>query len=300
MLHGLKGFFQFISAERGFMLFMTSMGSSFLIEERLSWLQAVYLGSIVFCGWSGVDAINNICDVSLDMKSDPFRAQYTKNLGRLRFCISIFFSVLAVSLGAITLIPLVTVLIVVGILVGVLYSVPPFRLRQTILKPLVNFSVGSVPVLIVAAFHDVFAAKVWPLVFLIGTTTAVNSLWEDLADYVSDFDSQARTMLIVLGLKRGLLMTIFLGYCLVPLMVLVGMLFSLTLPYYLILSALVTYMSLRLIQKRSILLGKSDDNRESTLELGGILAKDFVIMALVQTTNLMLAGYLKYQPAFFW
>ncbi|MFB0523627.1 MAG: UbiA family prenyltransferase [Candidatus Bathyarchaeia archaeon] len=299
MHRDLKGFFQFISAERGFMLFMISIGSTFLIEENLPWLQAVYLGSIVFCGWSGVDAMNNIYDVGLDTKSDPFRAEYTRDLGRMGFWISIFFLATALSLGAITHIPLVTILIVAGILAGVLYSVPPFRLRQTICKPLVNFSVGSVPVLIVAAFYNVFSAKVWPLVFLIGTTTAVNSLWEDLADYTSDSDSRARTILIVLGLKRGLLMTILLGYCLVPFMVLVGMLFSLSLLYYFVLSALVTYMSLRLIQKRSVLLGKSDSNIEPTLELGEILARDFVIMAIVQTTNLMLSSYLRYQPVFF-
>jgi 4-hydroxybenzoate polyprenyltransferase len=298
MLRGLKGFVGFISGERGFMLFMISIGSTFLIEEKISWLQAFYLGLIVFCGWSGVDAMNNICDVDVDVKSDLFRAEYTKNLGRLGFGISIFFFAMAISLGLATQIPLVAVLILVGILVGVLYSVPPFRLRQTVCKPLVNFSVGSVPVLIVAAYYNIFSAKVWPLMFLIGITTAVNSLWEDLADYDSDSNSQAKTIPIVLGLKRGLFVTILLGYCLVPLMILVGMLFSLNLLYYLILSVLVTHMSLRLIQKRSILLGKSDENKELILDLGGILAKDFVIMAIVQTTNLMLSGYLKYQSAF--
>jgi len=299
MFPNTKGFAQFISVERGFMVFMISMGATFLIKENLGWLEAIYLGFIVFCGWSGVDAINNICDADLDVKSDPLKAEYTRNLGRLGLCISIFFSSLSIGMGVITGIPLVTVFILAGIFAGVLYSIPPFRLRQTIYKPLVNFSVGAIPILIVAAFFNVFSAEVWALMLLIGITTAVNSLWEDLADYASDFHTRARTMLIVLDFKRGLHVTIVLGYCLIPLMVLVGILFHLNLLYFLVFTALVAYMSLRIIQKRSILFGDLGDDTEPILKLGEIFAKDFAIIAIIQMTNLMLSSYLKYQPAFF-
>jgi len=292
MFRSLTGFGQFISVERGFMLFMISLGATFLIEKNLSWFQAIYLGFIVFCGWCGVDAMNNIYDVDLDAKSDPVRAEYTKDIGRIGVCVSILFCALSISLGIITWIPLVPVLTLIGILVGVLYSVPPFRLRQTICKPLVNLSVGAIPVLMVAALSSVFSASVISLVFLIGVTTAVNSLWEDLADYASDSNSRARTMPIVLGFERGLYLTIVMGYCLIPFMVLVGILFQLNTLYYLVFSALVTYMSLRLIQKRSVLFGKSRNDKESVRKLGETLAKDFVIIAILQTTNLMLSSYL--------
>ncbi|MDH5267595.1 MAG: UbiA family prenyltransferase [Candidatus Bathyarchaeota archaeon] len=280
------------------MLFMVSMGATFLIKENLAWLQAIYLGFIVFCGWSGVDAINNICDADLDVKSDPLKAEYTRSLGRLGLYISIFFSSLSISMGVITGIPLVTVFILMGIFAGVLYSIPPFRLRQTICKPLVNFSVGAIPILIVAAFFNVFSAEVWSLMLLIGITTAVNSLWEDLADYASDFHTRAKTMLIVLDFRRGLHVTIVLGYCLIPLMVLVGILFNLNMLYFLVFTALVAYMSLRIIQKRSVLFEDLEDSTESILKLGEIFAKDFAIIAIIQMTNLMLSSYLKYQPAF--
>lgn len=292
MFRSLTEFGQFISVERGFMLFMISLGATFLIEKNLSWFQAIYLGFIVFCGWCGVDAMNNICDVDLDAKSDPVRAEYTKDIGRIGVCVSILFCALAISLGIITWIPLVPVLTLIGILVGVLYSVPPFRLRQTICKPLVNLSVGAIPVLMVAALSSVFSASVISLVFLIGVTTAVNSLWEDLADYASDSNSRARTMPIVLGFERGLYLTIVMGYCLIPFMGLVGILLRLNTLYYLVFSALVAYMSLRLIQKRSVLFGKSRNNKESMHKLGETLAKDFVIIAIIQTTNLMLSSYL--------
>lgn len=292
MSHSLTGFAQFISVERGFMLFMISLGATFLIEKNLSWFEAVYLGFIVFCGWCGVDAMNNIYDRKMDAKSDPLRAEYTSSIGRLGVCISVFFCVLSISLGLTTRIPLVPVITLMGILVGVLYSVPPFRLRQTIYKPIVNLSVGAVPVLIIAAFSNVFSVSVMSLVFLIGATTAVNSLWEDLADYDSDSGSRARTIPIVLGYRRGLYLTIAMGYCLVPLMLFVGILFRLHPLYYLVFSSLVVYMSLRLIQKRSVLLGKSRNNTELMHKLGEILAKDFVIIAIIQTSNLMLGSYL--------
>ncbi len=298
MLQGLRGFAQFISAERGLMLFMISAGSTFLIGEELSWLQAGYLGVIVFCGWSGVDAMNNVYDADLDKKSDPFRAEYTKKLGTLGLIISLFFLGTAISLGLVTQIPLLTAFIIVGGVVGILYSVPPFRLRQTVLKPLVNFSVGSVPVLIVASFFSVFSAQVWPLVFLIGITTAVNSLWEDLADYASDLHSDARTFLVVLGLRKGFFTTIVLGYCLVPPMFLIGVLFNLSIVYYAVFSLLVAFMTLRLVQYRSILLNRGGDSTEQTLKLGKILAKDFVVMAIVQTANMMLSSFLKYHAGF--
>ena len=299
MLRNVNGFLKFISFERGIMVFMITMGATFLMAENSTLLIAVYLGFVVFCGWSGVDAINNVFDVDLDIKSDFSRSEYTKNLGRLGTCISIIFLVLSMSLGAITGIPLVAVFVFVGILAGILYSVPPFRLRQTVYKPVVNFSVGAVPVLIVAAFFNVFSVQILVLLLLIGISTAVNSLWEDLADYNSDFDARARTMLVILGFKRGLFLTITMGYCLIPLMLLVGVLFNLTPLYFVVLAALISYISLRLVQNRHALSGASKADTETLLKLGETFAKDFVIIALVHTTNLMISGYLTYHQIFF-
>ena len=134
---------------------------------------------------------NSFLARALDVMSDPFRAKYTKKLGKIGLFTVVVFSALSLGLGVLTMIPLVVVFIAIGIFFGVMYSVPPFRLRQTICKPLANFAVGAVPVLIVAAFSAVFSVSVVTLVLLIGITTAVNSLWEDLADYSSDFTNGA-------------------------------------------------------------------------------------------------------------
>jgi 4-hydroxybenzoate polyprenyltransferase len=292
MFANFKGFAQFISIERGLMLFAISVGATFLTLGTLAWSQAIYLGAIVFCGWSGLDALNNVFDVDLDGVSDPSRAKYTRNLGKVGLPIAIAFSALSLGLGAVTMIPLVILFIILGIVFGVLYSAPPFRLRQKVYKPLINFTVGAVPVLIVAGFSHVFSVNVMTLVLLIGITTAVNSLWEDLADYASDSASSARTVPIVLGLRKGLLLTSATGYCLIPLMILVGILFQLHLVYYFVLSGLAFFVSCRLYQKRFALFGSHRTDAKKLLEVGDVLARDFVIVAIVQTLSLMFSSFL--------
>ncbi|MBN1244148.1 UbiA prenyltransferase family protein [Candidatus Bathyarchaeota archaeon] len=296
MFNDLKGFAQFISVERGLMVLMISVGASFLMGEALVWFDAVFLGVIAFCIWSAADAMNNIFDVDLDVLSDPFRAEFTKKLGKLGLFVAMFFTALSLILGAFTMTPYVVLFIAVGIMFGVLYSVPPFRLRKTAYKPIVNFTVGAVPVLIVAAFFNVFSINIVALVLLIGVTTAVNSLWEDLADYASDFTSGSRTIPIILGFKRGLIFTIIMGYTLIPLMVLVGALFQLGWTYYLTLAALSAFVSLRVYQKRTLL--KEGDTKQ-LFKLGEVLAKDFVIIAIAFTLSLMLSSLLKIVPTLF-
>jgi 4-hydroxybenzoate polyprenyltransferase len=293
MLHSLRDFAQFISVERGLMLFMISVGATFLTIGSIALPQAFYLGLIVFFGWSALDALNNIFDADLDVISDPSRSEYTKKLGKTGLVIVLAFSALASGLGAATMTPLVVMFTIIGIFFGILYSVPPLRLRQTVYKPLVNFTVGAMPVLIVASFSHIFSVSVLALVFLIGVTTAVNSLWEDLADYGSDSANAARTVPIILGLKKGLFFTIVLGYSLIPLMILAGILFQLPLIYYVILSAATTFVSLHLYQNRIILFRKGEIDTMGLLRLGGVLAKDFVIVAIVQTGNLMLSSIVK-------
>ena len=271
------------------------MGATFLITRSAILPEAIYLGFVAFCIWSGADAMNNVYDVDLDVKSDPFRSDYTRNLGDLGRYIFLIFFILSISLGVITGIQLVTVFVVLGVFAGVVYSMPPFRLRQTIYKPVVNFSVGAVPVLIVAAFFNVFSVQIMVLTFLVGISTAVNSLWEDLADFKSDLGAKARTILIVLGVKRGIYLTIFLGYCLIPLMILVGILFQLTLLYFGIIAVLISYLSIRIVKNRQVLFGGSNTDLASMLKLGEMFAADFVIVALVFTINMMLSGYLTYQ-----
>jgi 4-hydroxybenzoate polyprenyltransferase len=298
MFQDLRGFAQFISVERGLMLFMISVGTTFLMGQALVWPAALFLGVIVFCIWSAVDAMNNICDMDLDVLSDPARAKFTKKLGKFGFFIAVAFTALSLMLGAVTLMPFVLLFVGMGIFFGGIYSVPPFRLRKTTYKPIINFTVGAVPVMIIAAFFNSFSINIIILVLLIGVTTAVNSLWEDLADFASDFQSGSKTIPIILGFRRGLFLTVILGYVMIPLMVLVGVLFQLSLIYYGTLVTLASFITLRLIQKRQTLFKKDKADTQKLFKLGKVLAKDFVIVAIVFTLSLMLSSLLKINPIF--
>ncbi len=298
MFQDLKGFAQFISVERGLMLFMISVGATFLAGESFAWPIALFLGVVVFCIWSAVDAMNNLCDVDLDILSDPMRANFTKKLGRVGLFVAVAFTALSLALGAATLMPFVLLFVALGIFFGVLYSVPPFRLRKTAYKPIVNFTVGAVPVMIVAAFFNTYSINIIALITLIGVTTAINSLWEDLADYASDFHSGSKTIPVILGFRRGLLLTVALGYSMIPMMILVGVLFQLPLIYYAALAALAVFISLRLIQKRQTLFKDDKADNKKLFRLGEVLAKDFVIIAIVFTLSLMLSSLLKINPIF--
>nr|ACD50072.1 bacteriochlorophyll/chlorophyll synthetase [uncultured crenarchaeote MCG] len=293
MFSSLSGFARFISVERGFMLFMISVGASFLTAETAVWSSALFLGLIAFCIWSAADSINNVFDVELDVLSDPLRAEFTKRLGKVGLIIVFVFTGLSLALGAATMMPLVFLFVALGLVFGVLYSVPPFRLRKTRYKPVVNFTVGAVPVMIVAAYFGVSSFSVVSLVVLIGVTTAVNSLWEDLADYASDFASGARTVPVMFGFRVGLLFTVAMGYAMIPLMVLVGVFFELPLLYYVALSVLAVFISLRLIQKRQILLSAIEVDSKHLFGLGETLARDFVVIAIMFTLTLMLSSLLK-------
>jgi len=293
MLQGLKGFAQFISVERGLMVFMIAVGAAFLIGETLAWSSALYLGLIAFCGWSAVDAINNIFDVDSDVLSDPFRAQFTKKLGRFGLPIAAVFTVLSLALGAVTLLPYVLLFIALGIGFGVLYSAPLFRLKDTAYKPIVNVTVGAIPVMIVAAFFNVFSLNVLTLICLIGVTTSINSLWEDLADFASDFNRGSHTITVIMGFRHGLIFAVIMGYAMIPLAILIGILFELPIVYYAALIGLASLMTIRIYRNRQILLNKDKEDTGELFKLGKILAKDFVIVAIVFTLALMLSSLFK-------
>ena len=127
--------------------------------------------------------------------------------------------------------------------------------------------------MIIAAFFNAFSINVVTLLCLIGVTTAINSLWEDLADYASDFNSGSRTLPIILGFRRGLLFTVAMGYVMIPLMVLVGVLFNLPLIYYIALTALASFITLRIVQKRNTLFRDDKADNTKLLKLGEVLSQ---------------------------
>jgi 4-hydroxybenzoate polyprenyltransferase len=97
MFQDLRGFAQFISVERGLMLFTISVGTTSLMSQALICPAALFLGVIVFCIWSAVDAMNNICDMDLDVLSDPIRAKFTKKLGKFGLFVAVGFVAVSIA-----------------------------------------------------------------------------------------------------------------------------------------------------------------------------------------------------------
>src|SRR4030067_2298566 len=100
MFQGMRGFASFISVERGVMLFMISVGAAFSTGEAVAWSTAMFLGLVVFCIWSAADAMNNVCDVELDVLSDPLRAEFTKRLGKDGVLVAFMFTGVSFVMGA--------------------------------------------------------------------------------------------------------------------------------------------------------------------------------------------------------
>ena len=86
------------------------------------------------------------------------------------------------------------------------------------------------------------------------------------------------------------------GYVMLPLMALVGVMFSLPLVYYIALVALTGFVTLRLVQKRQTVFGGDKADTAKLLRVGEVLSKDFVIVAIAFTLTLMLCSLLKITP----
>jgi hypothetical protein len=84
----------------------------------------------------------------------------------------------------------------------------------------------------------------------------------------------------------------------IPMMVFVGLLFQLGWLYYASLIGLAAFISLRIIQKRVTLFQDHKDDHKKLHKLGEVLAKDFVIVAIVFTLSLMVSSLIKISPVF--
>lgn len=292
MINSLKGYAQFIAIQRGLMLFMVTLGGAFLIGGSTALFPGLLLGAIVFAFWSFSDAINNIYDKELDAISDPERAEFTEKLGKKGYFITYLFLGLAFFLGALTLNWAVFVVISVGILLGFVYSAPPTRLRTTLVKPLVNFVFGAVAIFISSAYFGVFNLNVLLLTLLFGIVTSVNSIWGDLADYQSDKNSGAKTLPVILGFRNGLFITVILGCILIPIMANIGLMYSLSFVYYIILAVIASYILINLFLNRKR-LSKNKENTHEQISLGTLLTKDFVKITLIFSLTFMVCSIIR-------
>jgi hypothetical protein len=86
------------------------------------------------------------------------------------------------------------------------------------------------------------------------------------------------------------------GYAMLPMMLFVGVMFQLGWVYYASLLGLAIFITLRLVQKRVTLFQDHETDATKLHKLGEVLAKDFVIIAIVFTLSLMVSSLLKINP----
>jgi hypothetical protein len=79
----------------------------------------------------------------------------------------------------------------------------------------------------------------------------------------------------------------------IPAMVFVGLLFQLGWVYYASLLGLATFVSLRIVQNRVTLFKHDKKDPKKLYKMGEVLARDFVITAIVFTLSLMVSSLLK-------
>jgi len=289
----LRAFSQFITVDSGLALFVATILLSFLMAPKFDLFQACYLGLIIFCGWCGVDMLNNICDTEADALSHPARAEIIRTLGVWTGIIAGLFLAIAFGLGFGTQNVLVMLLIVAAFSSGVLYSIPPFRLRQTILKPIMNLSVGVILALLVASFYSCFTVATWLIVVLAGAATLSASLWDDVIDYEGDWKGGAKTMPVIIGPKKGAYLSFLSSFSLLPLLFFIGIVFNLAGFYYLSLLLVAVGMLTKLIQNRNILSTNFEQNEEAWINLMKTTFKNYDALAFMQMLVLIFAVYLR-------
>lgn len=201
------------------------------------------LFAVAFAWWFAV-VVNDIFDWRIDAISNKTRPIPLGILNKKEYSyIAVLFAFLSLSFATATTLP-VFIMTVFWLLLGVLYSVPPFRLRKNIMG---NIVIGTAVVL--SFFMGIFAVQKWNFsillceyniifVILLFLFTVVISLTKDLKDIVGDNKEGIENVYTVFGKTRGkqiLIILLIILFNITPLVV--GNLFLLliTLPVSLLL-----------------------------------------------------------------
>jgi 4-hydroxybenzoate polyprenyltransferase len=276
----LHAVLQFVAADSALALFIGTMLMTFFLAPQFNIFQALYLGGIILFGWIGVDMINNIYDVEMDKVAHPARALVTEKLGAWTKIIASLFLVTSFCLSLITRNFLVVLAVAAAMLSGTVYSVPPFRLRQTMLKPVVNFTVGLILTFLVASFYGQFTVAAYLLMLLAGLSTTSASLWDDVIDYEGDLKGNAKTIVAVIGQKEGAYLSFLSSFSLIPVLHFIGL--ALNVPWFFYFASFFTATGMMLVfaQSFSILLACS--NSEALASMMKRAFKYYAILASVQ------------------
>jgi homogentisate phytyltransferase/homogentisate geranylgeranyltransferase len=157
--------------------------------------------------------LNDIYDKSIDAESN-IKRPLTQNIFTKSEMLSIaFFSLLFAFLLSLTFSWLLTLLVILAVITGFIYSVPPFRIRRFIFSIIiVSFVESSFFLYGVLSAGGLFDDKMNSvrifLAIFICATLAFNA--KDLKDYKGDKKENVRNLVTVLGYKKAKILIGFL------------------------------------------------------------------------------------------
>ncbi|MFO8109974.1 MAG: UbiA family prenyltransferase [Thermoplasmata archaeon] len=198
----------------------------FAPEESLS-LTSInhfpFVFTAAFCGvlaWQFTTLLNDIYDMDIDVHVHPTRPLVSGHLSRrLYLDISIFTALLSTLFSLLLGIPIM-LFNITALLLAVLYSVPPFRLRDRFYGH-ICVGLGSLIAFLFGVYsptrwrHGIYTSSeitgrnipFFPEVFfvsiLIVTVLSISPLINALSDYEGDKSSGVKNVYTVLGFERG-------------------------------------------------------------------------------------------------
>lgn len=160
---------------------------------------------IMLLGWTGADVINNAYDHGIDKITNPERDRMYSLLGPSgSLGVGVFFLLCSAVLTVWTGSLLAALVVLFALALTFLYSVPPFRVRDTLYKPVCNGLIGACTALLPAVYYSNYPPAFFALLFVNGLGVAIITIGEDVKDWAGDKKARAKTMPVLLGPKGSL------------------------------------------------------------------------------------------------
>ncbi|MBD3229613.1 MAG: hypothetical protein GF329_15640 [Candidatus Lokiarchaeota archaeon] len=159
----------------------------------------------VFFTWQFCISLNDIFDVEIDRISNPDRP-YVKGLIEKKKYIIISIVICTISIITILFVDIISmVFIILFLILGYMYSAPPFRLRKYLIGTLF---IGAASALsyFSGIFSGVFILNWYQLMIgiLIFVALSMGTVVKDYKDYEGDKNQNIKTIFTKFGLEKGI------------------------------------------------------------------------------------------------
>ena len=158
----------------------------------------------IFFTWQFCISVNDIFDIEIDKVTNPDRP-YVKGLITRKKYIIISSIMIAISVISSYFMAIISMIFVISfIILGYIYSAPPFRLRKYIIGT-IFIGAGSVLSYFAGVYSGVLIIN-WTQ-FMIGIliliALSMGSVVKDYKDYKGDSKAEVKTLFTIFGLEKG-------------------------------------------------------------------------------------------------